>query len=233
VTERATAPPPAPVESAVWLDEGAVATDWAPPTGRALTRSRVPGWLIWTAGLVALVLAGMAVWGLGGFRKRTDLMRPTAPGTVVSSGPYELTFTEVTARPDLDDQGAIEKWEIVVVGSGRTTGDQTLSPPAYGNDSMFATKDPASGEVQVPTYADFGSGAGSDKIAFTPGLPPVRYALRFEFAATYRPQPTLQLLVSELEYSTRYIASDEKTWIIGTYGFLYELPVRELPPEKY
>jgi hypothetical protein len=157
----------------------------------------------------------------------------TAPGTIISSGPYELSFTEVTVQPDLNDRGAIERWEIIVVGSGRTTGDQTLSPPYYGNDSMFAAKDLASGEVQVPTYADFGSGENSDKIAFTPGLPPVRYALRFEFAATYQPQPTLQLLVSELEYSTRDIASDAKTWVIGTYGFRYELPVRELPPKKY
>jgi hypothetical protein len=222
----------APTEGAAWLDEDAVAADWPPPVGEPPVR-RVPGWAIWTAGLLVLVLLGVAVWGLGGFRKRTDLRRPTAPGTIVSSGPYELTFTEVTVQPDLDDSGAIEKWEIVVVGSGRTTGDQSLSPPYYGNDSMFAAKDPASGEVQVPTYADFGSGVDSDKIAFTPGLAPVRYALRFEFPATYQPQPTLQLLVSELEYSTRYIASDEKTWIIGTYGFLYELPVRELPPKEY
>ena len=70
-------------------------------------------------------------------------------------------------------------------------------------------------------------------MAFTPGLPPVRYALTFTFSPTYRPQPTLKLLVSELEYSTGYLASDEKTWLIGTYGFLYELPVRELPPEEY
>ena len=233
VTERATAEPPAPVESAAWLDEGAVAADWAPPPGEPDIRRRIPGWLFWTAGLLVLVLLGVAVWGFGGFRKRTDLQRPTAPGTLVRTGLYELTFTEVTAQRNLDEQGAIEDWKVIVIGSGRTTGDESSAPTYYGNDSMFAAKDEASGEIQTPASAAFGVPGDSDKVAFTPGLPPVRYALTLTFSPAYRPQPTLKLLVSELEYSTGYLASDEKNWLIGTYGFLYELPVRELPPTEY
>jgi hypothetical protein len=233
VTERGTAQPPVPAEGAAWLDEGAIATDWSPPVGDPPVRRGIPGWAIWTAGLLVLLLLGVVVWGLGGFRKRTDLLRPTPSGTTVNTGPYELTFIEATAQADLDEQGRIERWEVIVIGTGRTTGNQTENPRYFGDSSMFAAKDPGTGEIQGADSAALGAEGRFDQRAFTPGLPPIRYALTFVFSPAYQPQPTVQLAVAGLEFTANYLTSEEKSWNNAIYGFRYDLPVTVLQPKEY
>ena len=81
--------------------------------------------------------------------------------------------------------------------------------------------------------ATFGARGDFDQRAFTPGLPPVRYALIFRFSATYQPNDLLRLTVSELEFTANYLTSEEKFWNNGTRGYRFELPVRVLEPKEY
>ena len=44
------------------------------------------------------MLLVVAIWGFGGFKKRTDLLKTTPPGTLFTTGPYEFRFAEATAQ---------------------------------------------------------------------------------------------------------------------------------------
>ena len=64
-------------------------------------------------GLAALVFG---VWGLGGFERRTDLLKPTATGTLITVGPYEFTFVSVTAQKKKDFNDAVT-WQLSAIGT--------------------------------------------------------------------------------------------------------------------
>ena len=83
--------------SRVWLDEGQVDPSWSAPSAPPRRSALPPGAL---SALVAAVLVALVLptWVLGGFERRTDLLRPTAVGTLVTTGPYELRFTRATAQ---------------------------------------------------------------------------------------------------------------------------------------
>ena len=95
---------------------------------------------------------------------------------------------------------------------------------------MLISKDDASGEIAEPDSTDYGHDDSYDRNQLTPGLPLIAYTVTFEYAKSYQPQPTIRLAISELIYTTRYLASDEEGWKNGTYSFQYHLPVRVLPP---
>ena len=213
-----------------WLDEGEVSPQWPAPVGDPPHRS-ASGGLVYGAIALALVLVIGAIWGLGGFERRTDLLRNVAPGTLITTGPYEFRFTEATAQAKSDTAGgAITGWEIVMIGEARTTDDTSVSPDALGNDGMLVSKDDASGEIAVPDSTNYGQDQSYERNQLTPGLPRIAYTVTFKYANSYQPQPTIRLAVSELIYTTPYLASDEEGWKNGTYSFQYHLPVRVLPP---
>jgi len=179
--------------------------------------------------VVALAALVLLVWGLGGFERRTDLLELTAPGTLITAGPYELTFTEVTAqrKKRFDDQ---VYWQLTAVGTGRTTGDVSIAPRT-GDTGTFISRDTRSGEIQAPSGLRFGAGDSfTDGARFTPGLPPVPILVDFEYQASYVPDSTLRFVVFQLEFTDNsLIGGQEKTWNKTNHGFDYRLPVRVLP----
>ena len=114
--------------SPVWLDEGEVNPQWAPPAGDPVRPSRVRRGLVYGGTLLSLGLVVGLLYLAGGFEKRTDLLEQVPPGALIVSGSYEFRFTEATAQPETDTDGKPEGWEVVVVGQDRTPGDETMAP---------------------------------------------------------------------------------------------------------
>lgn len=182
-------------------------------------------------GTLAVVLAVVVIWAAGGFATRTDLRIPTAAGHVITTGPYEFTFSTATAQRKTRNSGKTEV-EVTVVGTGRTTAEKAAAP-SYTN-SMFVAKDDAGGEIQEATSQRFGSEANTDNGSnFTPGLPPIEYRVVFEFSGKYQPGATLRFAVSELEFSdASLLGTGEKLWNNGERNFVLLLPITRLPDEK-
>lgn len=217
----------APARPPLWLDEAEVDAGWPDPTGR---RRTLPPGAVYLALLVALALVAALVWGLGGFRRRTDVLEDTAPGTLVTAGPYELRFSEVTAQQRTDFRGGVT-WRVTVTGEGRTTGDVTIAPTYFGDHGMFVAKDEASGDVQVPKSQSFRTSGSLSGAAFTPGLPLQPYRLDFDFPHSYRPGPTLVFVAYRLEFRDSSLLGDqEPQWRNADTAYRFRLPVRVLPP---
>lgn len=211
-----------------WLDNAPVQADWAAPVAPPAPRRLPPG-LVYGVVLLSLALIVATIWQLGGFERRTDTRLDRAPGTLLATGPFELTFTEATAqRTTRYDETTY--WEVTAIGTGRTTGNTTLAPKYTGSYGMFASRDDVSGEVQVPTATHFGDLELGGRNAFTPGLAPVRFTVTFEYSASYRPAPTVRLGVYQLEFrDTSLLRDGEKTWANGDSFYQLQLPVRVLP----
>ena len=213
----------------MWLDEGRVDPTWSPPTVPPQRRRWSPGA---TWGLLALALAALLalVWALGGFERRTDLLRPTEVGTLISTGPYEFRFTGATAqqRTTYDDKVV---WRLTAVGEGRTTGDVTIAPSYLGDGGMFVAKDPVGGTISTPESQSFRPGGFVSGSAFTPGLPLQPFRVEFEFPRTYQPGPALSFLVFDLEFRDNSLLGDqEPQWRNADEASRFELPVEVLPP---
>ena len=225
----------APAEShsdPVSLDSGTVDPNWPPPPenpSNTDVRRTIPAPLVYGSMLVVLVLLVVAVWGFGGFKKRTDLLKTLPPGTLFTTGPYEFRFTEATAQHKKDYDGTLY-WEVVMIGEGRTTGDESIAPNYMPSSGMFVSKDDITQQVSEPHIARMGDG-GYDRNKFTPGLPLIPYTVVFKYADSYRPGPTIRFAVWDLVYGKHFLASDEEGWHNGTYGHQYYLPVRQLPAE--
>ena len=215
--------------SQVWLDEGRVDPSWSAPTAPPRRRA-LPSGALWA--LVAAVLVALVVltWVLGGFERRTDLLRPTAVGTLVTTGPYELRFTRATAqqRTTYDDRVL---WRVTAVGEGRTTGDVTIAPDHLGDDGMFVAEDTASGEVLTPESQTFRPGGFVSSSAFTPGLPLQPFNVQFDFPRTYQPGSTISFVVFDLEFRDSSLLGDQDPqWRNAEEASRFELPVEVLPP---
>ena len=216
------------------VDPGGVDPGWPPPSGPsgsdATGRKTIPAWLVYSSILLVLVLLVVAVWAFGGFERRTDLLKTVPPGALITTGPYELRFTEATAQHKKDFDGSLY-WEVVMIGEGRTTGNESISPNYMAGSGMFVSKDDVTQQVSEPHMARMGDGDGSDRHDFAPGLPLVPYSVIFKYADSYRPGPTIRFAVWDLVYGTHYLASEEEGWHNGTYGQQYYLPVRVLPED--
>jgi hypothetical protein len=221
-----------PDRAAAWLDEGDVNPEWTPPAGDAVHPSRVRRGLVYGGVLLSLALVIGLLYLTGGFGKRTDLLEPVAPGTLIVTGPYELRFTEATAQPVTNTDGQVQGWKVVAIGEARNTGDETMAPSVFGNDSIFAVRDPASTLTAAADLADVGPATGYsifDRRHLAPGLPPIEYRVTFRLPPEYRPGGIIRLGVAELEYESPYLTTDEMTWDNGLFGHQLELPLRELP----
>jgi hypothetical protein len=234
VTATDTARPAGP-SAGVWLDEGEISGRWAPPTGNPVRQSPVSGSLIYGGVVLALVLTVALVWGLGGFGKRTDLLRHVEPGTLITTGPFEFRFTEATAQQQRDSNGVVTKWELVVIGQARTTGNQTIAPKYDGDYSMFVIRDLASTATATAEGAKIGGQEGTGDfghLRLVPGLPLTPYRLTFPLPVSYQPGPTIRFAVFDLVYKDSYLLKDDKEWRNATYASGLDLPVRVLPPES-
>lgn len=225
-----------PDRPAAWLDEGEVNLEWAAPAGEPVPPSRVRRGLVYGGVLLSLALVVGLVYLAGGFRQRTDLLEPVAPGTLIVNGPYEFRFTEATAQPELDADGRATGWEVVVVGQARNTGDEAMAPSLLGSDSVFAVKDPNS-ELTAEAYsAQLGRDLGGlrilDQRQLAPGLPPIAYRVTFKLPPEYQPDRTITLAIAELVYEDPFLTTDEKTWDNGLFGYWLDLPLRTLPAES-
>ena len=191
-----------------------------------MRRKNIPAWLVYGSILLVLVLLMVAVWGFGGFKRRTDLLKTVPPGTLITTGPYEFRFTEATAQHKKNYDDTLY-WEVVMIGAGRTTGNESISPNFMSSSGMFVSKDDATQQTSAPEIARMDE--GSDRHRFTPGLPLVAYSVVFKYPDSYRPGPTIRFVVWDLIYGKHYLASEEEGWHNGTYGHQFHLPVRVLP----
>lgn len=181
---------------------------------------------------LALVLGG--VWALGGFKERTDLGTDRSPGERIETGPYVFTFTNVTAQRKLDLSDK-PYWEVVVTGTGQTTGDTSIAPPSSGDAAFFVSRDPGSGQIQRPYYQHIGEQLSTAEAAttFTPGLPPVPYQIEFRYDDTYVPGKTLRFVSFQLKFVDNSLLGDqEKQWRRADHTDQFYLPVTVLPEVK-
>lgn len=98
--------------------------------------------------LLVLVLLLVAIWGFGGLQEADRPSSEIPPGTLFTTGPYEFRFSEATAQHKKKYDGTLY-WEIVMIGEGRTTGNESISPTAFSDSGMFFSKDDASQQVKL------------------------------------------------------------------------------------
>jgi hypothetical protein len=190
-------------------------------------------WLMAGSLVLALALLIGLTWAAGGFDQRTDLRTVVAPGTTVSTGPYEFTFTGGTAQRVTGLHDA-QIYRIVLSGTGRVTGSEAMAPDTL--NPMFIAKDPRSPAYQEPEGQQFGveeyrgSSGGS---FFTPGLPAVPYRLTFDFPADQiEIGPDIQLGVWILEYrDVTLLQTGDVRWAPSERLYRYQLPLRRLPDD--
>jgi hypothetical protein len=164
------------------------------PVRKTIPASLVYGWIF-----LVLVLLVVTVWGFGGLKRRTDLLRTVPVGTLLTTGPYEFRFTEATAQHKKNYHDTFY-WEVVMVGEGRTIGTESISPSYTGNGWMFISKDDASQEIAMPDSMRMGESQGFTRYRFTPGLPLSPYSVVFKYKDSYRPGPTIRFVVWDLVY---------------------------------
>ena len=186
--------------------------------------------MVYLALLLSLVLVLTTTWALGGFRTRTDRLIDTAPGTLITTGPYQFTFTEATAQRKRRFDGPIY-WQLTVRGTARNTGTESLAPKAVGPDAMFVSKDEVSGEIQEPQGAAIGPEATSaNRESLVPGLPATEYRVEFDYSERYVPTATLRFLAFQLTFrDATLLGTGEKTWDDEDQAYHFTLPVRVLP----
>lgn len=186
-------------------------------------------WLIFAALVLALVCLVVTVWGFGGFRRRTDLLQLTPPGTLLTTGPYEFRFTSVTAQQRKSFDNTVY-WQLSALGTGRTTGDVSIAPD-YGASGTFVSQDPRSRRTVIPTGIRYGpSGSFTEGAQFTPGLPPKQFAVDFRYPSSYVPQSTLRFAVFQLQFGNRsLLGDDEEEWHKTNVAFDLRLPIQVLP----
>lgn len=185
--------------------------------------------MVWGSLALAVLLLLGVVWALGGFRSRQDLFTATTPGTTFTSGPYELSFSSATVQYS----SGRKTYAVIAIGTGRTTGDETISP-ATGSDAFAFAQDLTSREVQPVDAYSYGD--STDIIlrahGFTPGLVPVRFTAKFEFTA--QPGDTLRLVVFDQEFGDKSVFGDQDpAWNPVTTGHDLRLPLQRLPDRKY
>lgn len=185
--------------------------------GRLITAAVAAG-LVVVVGVVAL---------LGGFERRTDLITPVAVGSVITTGPYEITLTSAT----LQHTTSQDEWEVVAHGTARTTGTTSIAP-ATGDNGFFYAKDLGTGEAQPLASVALGESSSYEHLDnLTPGLPAVPMTLTFRFEG--QPGDSIVLAVFQQEYTTPYLFSDELGWRATSAASTMTVPLERLPDTKY
>lgn len=224
---RAPPDPADPYTDAVTVPH-AVEVDEQEAEERAREEARLRlrrGRLVTAVVAASLVLVVAVVALLGGFRQRTDLLTRVPAGSLVRTGPYEVTLARATVQHRLD----AGEWDVVASGTARTTGATSIRPPTGGSGFVFA-RGAAGGEVQETRSITLGDPVGLEsQDTLTPGLPPVPWSVTFRFTAD--PGDELLLAVYDQELTTRYLFSDEKSWVTGTKASTMTFPLEQLPDQ--
>ena len=82
---------------------------------------------------------------------------------------------------------------VIMVGEGRTTGKESISPSHMPDSGMFVSKDDVTEQIPMPDGVEMGEGEGFDRRNFTPGLPLIPYSVVFKYDDRYQPGPTIRL----------------------------------------
>jgi hypothetical protein len=167
--------------------------------------------------------------GIRRFQQTYRLLPNDASRHAVHDGPYEFRFTAATAQRKKDFDGTFY-WRVTMIGEGRTTGKESISPSYLPNSGMFVSKDDGTQQITMPDSVRMGN-EGYDRHRFTPGLPLIPYSVVFKYDDTYRPGPTIRFVVWDVVYGKHFLASDEEGWHNGRYGYQFYLPVRVLPED--
>ena len=92
------------------------------------------GRLVTAVVAASLVLVVAVVALLGGFRERTDLLTRVPAGSLITSGPYEVTLTKATVQ----HRTSSNEWVVAASGAARTTGATSIRPPTGDTGFVFA-----------------------------------------------------------------------------------------------
>jgi hypothetical protein len=198
---------------------------------RAETMSRRAR-LVYGGAAAVLVAIVVLTWSLGGFQRKARPLEMVSPASLIATGPYEFTFSAATAQRQPKTSYAPATWKVVVEGTGRTTGDETIRPSTLGDDGMFLARDPHTGEVQNAKSDKIGDGPAN---GFTPGLPAVPYRVEFTFSDAFRPGPTVRfVVVAQRFYDSSLIQTDDEdpSWRNDDHGYRVDLPVTVLPEQR-
>jgi hypothetical protein len=142
------------------------------------------------------------------------------PGSLIATGPYEVTLDKATVHRASFDQG----WSVEVSGTARTTGDTSIAP-ATGDDGFVFARSDATREVQPTRSVTLGPDDPGFEIAYlTPGLPPISWTVDFTFAQP--PGDRLLVVVFDQEYTTPWIFGDEMGWRPTVEGSRMMLPLQ-------
>ena len=201
------------------------------PTPPVAPRGRTWRWFGAIAAAVLLVVG--VVWYGGGFQRRTDVRSDVPIGSTITTGPYELAFDHATVQKTNRFTQNQVVWEVVVHGTGRTTGDEAIAPSSL---SWFMTaRDSASGKVQEPTQQGFGPAdlTASGGSFFTPRLAPIPYRLTFQFSGDLDQPTGIDLAVWDLELRDRtLLKTGELSWSRTNYFSVYPaIPLERLPDD--
>ena len=96
------------------------------PTYPEARRARTWWWFGSIGAAIALVIG--LVWVAGGFEPRTDVRTEVAPGTTISTGPYELTFDRATVQKTRHFSEKRLVWEVVCTAAGEPPVTRPLRP---------------------------------------------------------------------------------------------------------
>lgn len=189
-------------------------------------------WWFGSIGAAIVLIIGL-VWVAGGFQPRTDTRTEVRPGTTISTGPYELTFDRATVQKTKHFSENQLVWEVVVHGSGRTTGDEAISPSSL---TWFMTaRDPASETVLEPTLQGFRAAepVASGGNFFTPGLGPIPYRLTFQFPTSIDEPTSIDLGIWDLELRDRsLLQTGELSWArTNDFSVYPAMPLEQLPDD--
>jgi hypothetical protein len=187
-------------------------------------------WLMVGSLVVALAVLVGLTWVAGGFDQRTDLRTVVPAGTTIATGPYEFAFTATTVQKKRNYDDTLV-YEVIVSGTGRTTGDEAIAPASL--NWFTSLREPASGEVVEPESQRFGAADRDGGSFFTPGLDPIPYRLVFLLPASIERPTAVQLAVWDLEFrDTSLLRTGEKSWgRANTFYRVDGLPVQQLPDD--
>lgn len=185
------------------------------------------GRLVTAVVAAALVVLVAIVALLGGFRARTDLLTPVAVGSVITTGPYEVTIDKATVHHTTSKN----EWDVVASGTARTTGTTSIDP-ATGSSGFVYARDAVGSETQPSSQVTLGETDAVQHLDnLTPGLPPVPWSVSFTFAQ--EPSGTVLVAVFDQEYTTPYLFSDELGWRPTRAASIMTLPLEKLPDTEF
>lgn len=222
----------------VWTDDSPIDPGWPEPQdpdirsgtgaggrrGRRLLAIGIP--------LLAIVVLVGSVVAFGGFKQRNDTITDIKLGQTFTNGPYELRFSTATVQ-ETEGFGKYKRIQKVVVsGTMRNTGDKADSP-SY---DWFLARGVHDTRVQSGDSTNIGRPGQFDAPQdVTPGLPPVRVNVQFEFPPTFA-DTELVFAMRQLTYGTHsyFGGNADQFWDAGGPDlFRLRMPLKRLAAEQY